>query len=64
MKMCIRDRRKREREVDTGLVSPDIIITKEDRKICKKIKRCVKKIAGRDLSHMPEDPSQLEKKEA
>ena len=42
--------RNLEREVDIGLVSGDILITKEDRKICRKIKRYVKKIAGRDLS--------------
>lgn len=54
---------QREREVDIGLVSGDILITKEDRKICRKIKKYVKKIAGRDLSEMNKILIQQEKEE-
>lgn len=41
--------RKLEVEVDKGYISGDVLVTKEDRKTCRKIKRYVYQIAGRNL---------------
>lgn len=49
--------RKRESEVDIGLVSADILITKEDKKNCRKIKQYVYQIAGRNLRDANEESS-------